>query len=1061
MKSQVHTKPSSGRELNNLRKRIKELEEQNSLYQQELELLEEREKRFQLIFELSAETIVLLDKRGNILAVNSRVYDWLHYDPEYLIGKNISRLPFFTRANKLKAIKRFRQTMQGNAVSSIELEFLTKNGDLRIGQVIESPIKDENGKIVQDLVMISDITDRKRVEANLFKSEGRFRELLQNLPNIAIQGFNKNRKIFFWNKTSEKLFGYSADEVIGKRLEQFIIQPEYRNKFIQDFNNWLNHSKHIPNFESQFRHKNGEPAPVHVSYLMLNSINGDKEYYCIEINLTETKKAEKAILDSTEGYRKLFDLANDAIFLMDGEKFIQCNRKTLEMFKCDRQQIIGQTPYKFSPVNQPDGSKSRAKAKKLINRAFKGERLFFEWQHCKLDGTPFDAEVSITKIELPDKPFILAVVRDISQKIHAQQELSKTRALLQAAVDQLPAGIIIAEAPDVKIRLANLEALKIRGNPEDRSTNNPFEVQPGKWRVYHSDGSAFRPEELPLCRAILSGETTKNLDAIIKGQDGSERWVLANAAPIRDENDEIIAGVVVFPDVTDRRLFEQENNMLAHAMMSVSDCVSITDLQGKIIFVNNALLRTFGYAREELIGKSNKILYSNKIEKEFLKELRNATLNNGWRGEILNKKKDGTEFQLYLSTSVVKDEHGNPGALVSVARDITEKKQFEEHLRQVQKLEAIGRLAGGVAHDFNNMLMVIRGYCELLLVRLDKEDSLYHTVQQIDNAGARAESLTKQLLAFSRKQILQPKVLDLNDLIHNMEKMLRRLIGENIEMRTVYNAKFPNIRGDHGQIQQVIMNLVVNAKDAMMDSGKLTIETRNFIFDNEYLKDHTVAKAGNYIMIAVSDDGVGIDKKTQERIFEPFFTTKEQGKGTGLGLATVYGIVKQSGGFIWVYSEPGVGTSFKIYLPLIDEHVTFHENLEDLNEDIMGDETILIAEDEEEVRFLISETLKRCGYNIIESPNGTDAIQKGMEYKNPINLLLTDVVMPQMSGRELVQKFRSLRPATKVLYMSGYTDSSIIHQGILDSKTQFIQKPFTPVALARKIREILDYNSLE
>jgi signal transduction histidine kinase len=390
------------------------------------------------------------------------------------------------------------------------------------------------------------------------------------------------------------------------------------------------------------------------------------------------------------------------------------------------------------------------------------------------------------------------------------------------------------------------------------------------------------------------------------------------------------------------------------------------------------------------------------------------------------------------------------------AEERTERKKLEEQLRQAQKMEAIGQLTGGIAHDFNNMLTVILGYSELMLQRLKADDPLRSEVEQVKEAGVRASMLTRQLLAFGRKQVLQPRVLDLNAVLTNMDQMLQRLIGEDIHLVTMPAPGLRRVRADPGQIEQVIVNLAVNARDAMPQGGKLTIETANVELDNAYAREHVSVRPGSFVMLAVSDTGCGMDRETQARIFEPFFTTKEPGKGTGLGLSTVYGIVKQSDGNIWVYSEPGRGTTFKIYLPRVEGAVEAVEPGLAPTRAVRGSETVLLVEDENAVRALIRSTLQANGYTVLEAHHGKHAIQIYEQHKGPIHLLVTDVVMPEMSGRELAEHLKTSRPNMKVLFMSGYTDKAIVNHGELDPDTAFLQKPFTPDALARMVREVLD-----
>ena len=388
--------------------------------------------------------------------------------------------------------------------------------------------------------------------------------------------------------------------------------------------------------------------------------------------------------------------------------------------------------------------------------------------------------------------------------------------------------------------------------------------------------------------------------------------------------------------------------------------------------------------------------------------------------------------------------------------DRAENRRLEEQLRHSQKVEAIGRLAGGIAHDFNNLLTAIIGYSTIALTNLDENDPVSADILEIKKAGQRAATLTSQLLAFSRKQVLQPRVLNLNDVITNTDKMLRRLIGEDIELVTLLGADLDSVKADPGQIEQIIVNLAVNARDAMPQGGRLIIETTNIELDDEFSRKHVGIKPGPYVMLAVNDNGVGMDVDTQLHLFEPFFTTKEIGKGTGLGLSTVYGIVKQSGGSILVYSEPGEGTMFKIYLPRVAEKPEALEaTSKGRTEKLSGTETVLVVEDEGPVRRLVQTILERNGYSVLEANNGEEALRLMARHEGPIHLLLTDVVLPKMSGPQLAQSMTTLHPGIRVLYMSGYADKASVQQGLLNSSTAFLQKPFTPDALAGKVREVL------
>jgi PAS domain S-box-containing protein len=479
------------------------------------------------------------------------------------------------------------------------------------------------------------------------------------------------------------------------------------------------------------------------------------------------------------------------------------------------------------------------------------------------------------------------------------------------------------------------------------------------------------------------------------------------------------------------------------------------DSTGQLLDANPALLAMLGYSSaKELVGTHLGALYADTQHWfELADHLRSAAPFNGLIVEW--QRKDDTATVLRVSGRTVSD--GGRGRTFELfAEDVTERRTLEQQLRQSQKMEAVGRLAGGIAHDFNNLLMVISGYSEFLLDRLGPDPALRSPAQEIASAAVRATTLTRQLLAFSRKQMLAPKILDLNGVVTENFKMLTRMIGEDIDLMMVPAADLGSVRADAGQIEQVIMNLAVNARDAMPSGGKLTIETSNVSLDDEYARFHAPLKTGSYVMLAISDTGAGMDSETQSHIFEPFFTTKGP-KGTGLGLSTVYGIVKQSGGYIWVYSEPGKGTTFKIYLPRVAEAAETPALVAIPAESTEpGTETILLVEDEANLRYLARQYLEKQGYRVIEAADGAVAMQIAVAHEGVIHLLLTDVIMPGMNGRELAQRISEIRPNVKILYMSGYTENVIGRNGTLDAGVRLLQKPFSLRDLKSKVREVLD-----
>jgi two-component system, cell cycle sensor histidine kinase and response regulator CckA len=488
-----------------------------------------------------------------------------------------------------------------------------------------------------------------------------------------------------------------------------------------------------------------------------------------------------------------------------------------------------------------------------------------------------------------------------------------------------------------------------------------------------------------------------------------------------------------------------------------SDALMLVDAEGRVTYITPSSTRQIGRAAADVVGRSI-FDFLHPDDREALgSAMADAAARPGGAvgTEIRVQHADG---DMHDMEAIVVNRLEDPSvrAIVVTARDVTERRRLEEQLRHAQKMEAIGQLAGGIAHDFNNLLTAILGYCNLILDDMSEADPLRVDLEEIRLAGQRAASLTRQLLAFGRRQILQPQVVDLNSLVGQMERLLRRLIGEDVELVTALSPDIARVRVDAASIEQVLVNLVVNSRDAMPEGGQLTIETSMTDLDRSYAGVHVAETPGRYVMLAVADTGHGMDAATRARIFEPFFTTKPQGKGTGLGLATVYGIVKQNGGHIWVYSEVDRGTVLKVYLPVAESDGARQDNGRPAaaHED-RGWETVLLVEDEDAVRTLAREVLRRHGYVVLEARHGVDALRIAEQHSDPIHLMISDVVMPHMSGRDLAARLVTARPGMKVLFMSGYTDHAVMHRD-LTPDAAFLQKPFTPENLARKVRSVLE-----
>ena len=646
------------------------------------------------------------------------------------------------------------------------------------------------------------------------------------------------------------------------------------------------------------------------------------------------------------------------------------------------------------------------------------------------------------------EPYDRALRATITERLVVDEALAESERHYREIVDRASVGIYRSSI-EGRILTANATMARMLGY------GTPDELTAHSMRELYA-----RPAE----RDAVLGNEGNGVEVEWKRRDGSPVWVLLSWHAEVDEQGipRYFEGFVT--DISSRRRAQQalreSETRFRELAENVREVFFVSDpATGRMTYVSPAYEDVFGRTPEHAYTVPDP--WTEAIHPEdrprLLAGMRELA---GGQGESVDtfriSRPDGTIRWIRGRASAVRDASGKVTRIVGIAEDITELQRTQDQLFRAQKMEAIGRLAGGVAHDFNNLLTAITGHAELVLEDLRAGDPLREDLEEILKAGQRAAILTRQLLAFSRQQVLEPRVLDPNGLVADMDKMLRRLIGEDVELRTVLADRVGAIKGDGGQLEQVIMNLAVNARDAMPAGGKLTIETANAELDEAYAHSHEPVRPGPYVMLAMSDTGSGMSEEVKARLFEPFFTTKEAGKGTGLGLATVYGIVKQSGGYIWVYSEVGKGTTFKVYLPRVEEVPEARPARPRRVEPARGTETVLLVEDEDMVRTLARTALLRYGYQVLEAANGGEALLRCERGTEAIDLVITDVVMPRMSGRELAARLRRLLPKMKLLYISGYTDHAVVHHGEIEPGAAFLEKPFTPDALARKVRAVLD-----
>ncbi len=764
------------------------------------------------------------------------------------------------------------------------------------------------------------------------------------------------------------------------------------------------------------------------------------------------ERAVKELRESEGKYRDLTDSLPEIVYETDEKgRLSLANRFAFETFGYTQEDFDRGLTI-FQMVIPDDRKRVEQNLQKLIKS---GELISGEYTALRKDGSTFPVFASANLIVRDNKPVgVRGVVIDITKRKEAEEALRESeeryRMILENIEDayyEVDLGGNFKFFNDSLCRMLGYSREELMG-----MNNRQYTDQENAKKLYQAFNKVYK-----------TGLPTEAFDWEVIRKDGERRIGEVSVSLIKDSEGRPCGFRGIARDVTEHKRAEEAlreseakyRQLVEHAPIGIYEL----DLnQLKFLSVNDVMCEVMGYTKEEFLSMSPYTLLSEENRNILVERMKKLFAGEKVpdNAEFKLRTKNGKEFWALINIKLFYQD-GRPFKAQVVAQDISERKKLEEQLIHSQKMEAVGQLAGGIAHDFNNLLTVIKGYCQLSLLNLEESDPRWGNLQEIEKATQRASDLTRQLLAFSRRQILDPKVLDLNALLKDLNKMLRRIIGEDIELVTLLAGDLGRVKIDPGQIEQVVLNLAVNAIDAMPSGGKLTIETANVELDEEYAETHVGVTPGHYVRLSVSDTGAGMSPQVKEKIFEPFFTTKEKGKGTGLGLSTVYGIVKQSSGNIWVYSEPGHGTTIKIYLPRAEEELDTQYRRDETNLLPKGNETVLLVEDETSVRDLASRFLHQQGYTVLEAANGDEALHMaGKQSGKKIHLLLTDMVMPQMSGRALAQELKYLRPDIKVLYTSGYTDDTIVRHGILEHGTHFLQKPFSLKTFSHKVREALD-----
>jgi two-component system cell cycle sensor histidine kinase/response regulator CckA len=892
------------------------------------------------------------------------------------------------------------------------------------------------------LVLAADITERNRMEERLSQSEESYRQFVEQSPDAML--VHRQGVIVFANRACVLLFGVeSAGELIGKQMFDFVHQDDREGvrQRIREFDHDFTSVRHS---ETRLIGLNGKETYTEVVACSI-SYHGRPAMQVVYRDISQRKQAEKRLLESEASLAAAQRVAHlgswqrDLIDLDDWEN--NPLRWSNEIFR-----ILGYTVGEVEPSRanfdrtiHPD---DRDRIREVMSAAIRERRPYTASYRIILpNGAQRNvySQAEIIYDEKTTKPLkVIGIVQDVTDRTRAEERF---RSLLEAAPDAI---VIVNRKREVV--LVNRQTEILLGYTRDELLSRSFYtlVPKGMRGLHHAHYGEFFDHAR--VRPMSMGPETRGLR-----KDGSEFPVEISLSPLETEDGVLV--VTIIRDVTERKKAEEKFYKAFHANPEPITIATVSE--GRYIDVNDSFLRITGYLRGEVIGRTSvelKFWEGTEDRSKFVEKLqKHSSVRNL---EINFFTKSGEKRTGIISGDNI-DIDGQM-CVIAIIQDLTDQKALEKQLRQSQKMEAIGQLSGGIAHDFNNLLSVIIGYSDAIGERLPPNDPLQKMCEQVKKAGQSAASLTRQLLAFSRQQVLEPKILDLNAIVRNVEKMLRRLIGEDIDFSTVLEPELGSIKADQGQIEQVLVNLVVNARDAMPHGGRLSIETANVDLDQGYALRHPPQLPGPYVSLTVSDTGIGMDPETQAHIFDPFFTTKEIGKGTGLGLSTVYGVVRQSGGNIWVYSELGHGTTFKIYLPLIDRAPHSEKSSRGPAETLRGTETILVVEDAEALRELTSRLLSESGYTVLEAGHPDQAFEIARTYNGPIHLLLTDIVMPGMNGRALADKLVSIRPDLRLVFMSGYT--GFTHSGLIDPDLILLSKPFTRETLLRKLHEVLALN---
>lgn len=1043
---------------------IDSLQQELQAFRDETGLLRKNEQHWQSIFRLAPTGIGIVKDRV-IVDVNDHLCTMMGYQAGEVIGKN-TRFLYPTQKEFDRAGKVIYDMIKREEIGIMETRWRKKDGSIIDVLLASNAVQpsDSSGMII---FTVLDITASKQMAKQLEKSRQSYLDIF-NTVSEAIYIHDENGVFIDVNRGAELMYGFSREELIGQTPASVGVEDKNDYDKLVHLIRQVFKTGQAVSFEFWGRRKNGEIFPKEV-IVNKGTYFGKQVLIAAARDISVRKRAEEALKESEEKFRTLFETMAQGVVYQDAEgSIISANPAAerilgLSLAQMRHRILLAPDWQTIRPDGSPfpgdqHPSMEALRTGKAIHNVIMGvyNPLLAGYRWINIHAVP----EFLTGAEKPHR--VYTTLEDITERLSIENDLKETNRQLSTLLANLPGMSYRCEnAPDWPMSFISEGCLALTGYPPtELQKNNP------------TYGELILPEDRRYVwdsvQNALEVHHPFELQYRIKTAGGKVKWVWERGRGVFDEQGKILFLEGFITDITERKqaeeALEKSEEKFRTLIQQSHDAIYL--LNGAYFeIINSSFTELFGYEQDEV--QSSGFNFRKLIAPKSWSFLQNreTRLNRGEKVEPLYEftalTKDGREIQCETSVSYI-DYQGRT-AMLGVIRDITQRRKAEEErdrlqaqLIQAQKMESVGRLAGGVAHDFNNMLGVIIGRAELAMQRLEPIHSLYEDLLEIRKAAERSANLTRQLLAFARKQTIAPKVLDLNETVEGMLKMLRRLIGEDITLTWMPKADLWPIKVDPSQIDQILANLCVNARDAITSVGKITIETNNVQFDEEYCSRYPGFNPGAYVLLMVSDNGCGMNKDTLDKLFEPFFTTKSPGKGTGLGLATVYGIVKQNNGFINVYSEPDKGSTFKIYLPRY-VHPSGKQTKEQLQPIVpRGNETILLVEDEMAILNMAKTMLESLGYTVLGTNSPREAIRIAKKHRGAIHLLMTDVIMPEMNGRELADMLIALNTNLKCLYISGYTADVIAHHGVLNEGVYFIQKPFSLRNLAVRVREILD-----